>query len=75
MWLYAKSSEVYESRYNSSIGSSAMGGDGGGFEAKMFDLYVSYAKEDAEFVDNLTIFGLCHVNKTENAYSALPAGS
>jgi hypothetical protein len=50
-WLYAKSSEVYESRYNSSIGSSAMGG-GGVSEAKLFDLYVSYAKEDAEFVDH-----------------------
>lgn len=47
-WLYAKSSEVYESRYNSTCSYNASNGT----EApRLFDLYISYAKTDAEFVD------------------------
>ena len=49
-WLYQKSSEVYESSRSTTsthpeIASTAIG-------VKMFDLYISYAKKDAEFVDH-----------------------
>ena len=48
-WLYAKSSEVYESRYNSSIGSSLPQNQS---ETQLFDVYISHAKADSDFVDH-----------------------
>ena len=54
-WLYNKSSKDYESRYNSSIGTDSGLDDNTTItsaEPKMFDLYVSYAKANSDFVDH-----------------------
>ena len=59
-WLYAKSSEIYESRYNSSLGSSlpphitngtTSTATVNGVDTTLFDVYISYAKADSDFVD------------------------
>ncbi len=55
-WLYNKSSKEYESRYNSSVG-TASGLETSttiqsGETTKLFDLYVSYAQSDSDFVDH-----------------------
>ena len=58
-WLYAKSSEIYESRYNSSLGSSlpphhitnAGVTSTANSDTNLFDVYISYAKADSDFVD------------------------
>ncbi len=54
-WLYAKSSEVYDSNRVSSAASSTAGGGSvyGQQQAanRLFDVYVSYSIKDVEFVD------------------------
>lgn len=54
-WLYSKSSEVYESRYGGggcSSSLSAATATSTTCQANLFDLYISYAKTDADFVDH-----------------------
>ena len=68
-WLYAKSSEVYESRYNSSIGSSLPASHHHQHiqqqnETQLFDVYISYAKADADFVDHTLAPTLEHGART-----------
>ncbi len=50
-WLYSKSSEVYESSRGGSVVGSSSASASTYAKSKLFDVYISYAGKDAEFVD------------------------